>query len=158
MKDLWSSIGRAFQRGGRQAEIFRRLNFDGVLRQLISKTIRKWRETGSIGLTGPGLFDLALLVRHNFFKKSDSEFVEIVVARRESSQQHWTRRVQLLNEYSRMTSYWSPTNVEHGLPIAQKKKLLIRCKRLLRRFTTNRMKSIALSDEKIFVVEEQLNK
>ncbi len=39
---------RAFQRGERQAEIFRRLNSDGVSRQLILKSIKRWRETGSI--------------------------------------------------------------------------------------------------------------
>jgi inhibitor of nuclear factor kappa-B kinase subunit alpha len=46
----------------------------------------------------------------------------------------------------------------HGLSAAQKKQRLIRCNRLLRRCASYRVKSIVFSDEKLFTVEEKLNK
>jgi inhibitor of nuclear factor kappa-B kinase subunit alpha len=46
----------------------------------------------------------------------------------------------------------------HGLSTVQKDKRLVRCKSLLRRSGTNRVNSIVFSDEKIFTVEEKLNK
>src|SRR5690349_21453386 len=48
MNDLRRLIVRAFERGERQADIFERLKSDGVSRQLISLTIKRWRDAGSI--------------------------------------------------------------------------------------------------------------
>jgi inhibitor of nuclear factor kappa-B kinase subunit alpha len=46
----------------------------------------------------------------------------------------------------------------HGLSAAQKEKRRIRCRRLLRRSGNDWVNSIIFSDEKIFTVEEKLNK
>ena len=47
-RDLREIIVRAFERGERQADIFRRFEPDGISQQYISYTIKRWRETGSI--------------------------------------------------------------------------------------------------------------
>src|SRR5689334_11184803 len=46
--DLHLIIVRAYERGERQVDVFRRLEQDGVSEQIISYTIKRWRETGGI--------------------------------------------------------------------------------------------------------------
>jgi len=48
MSDLCALKMSAFERGERQVEIFRRFEDDGVLRQLIFYTIKRYRGIGSI--------------------------------------------------------------------------------------------------------------
>src|SRR5690348_2744990 len=48
LKNLRGLIVSAFERGERQPDILRRFQNDGVSRQFISYTIKRWRETGSI--------------------------------------------------------------------------------------------------------------
>lgn len=105
MNDLRRLIILAFQRGERQVEIFRRLKSNGISRQLISKTIKRWREMGSIAdRPRSGRPRTARLVHHSWCKEYDIEFEEIRDASRECWLYHWTRRAQPFNEYWRMIS------------------------------------------------------
>ena len=64
VSDLRRLIVRAIQRGERQADIFWRLKGDGVSRQLILSTIKRWREMAASPI-GPELVDLAPFGRRN---------------------------------------------------------------------------------------------
>ncbi len=159
MYDLRQIIVRAFQRGERQADIFRRFKPDGVSRQFISMTIKRWRETAST----------ADRPRSGAPRSArTSKLVQRVRQRIRRNRRRSSRKLAAALDTSRSTVRRLLKNdlrvkalkrqKAHGLSAAQKKERLVRCKRLLRRFTTDRVKSLIFSDEKIFAVEEQLNK
>ena len=157
--DLRQIIVRAFQRGERQADIFRRFKPDGVSRQFISKTIKRWRETGTTAdrprsgaprtaRTPPIVHKVRERLRRNRRRSVRK------LAKKLGTPRSTVRRIVMddigLKPYKRQKV--------HGISAAQKEKRLIRCKRLLRRSATNGANSIVFSDEKIFTVEEKLNK
>lgn len=158
-RDLREIIVRAFERGERQADIFRRFEPDGISQQYISYTIKRWRETGSIEdrprLGGPRTArtpQLIQKIRQRFRRKrrrSARKLAENLQTSR-STIQRVIKNDLGFKPYKRQKV--------HGLSAAQKRERLIRCKRLIRRFTNRRVKSIVFSDEKIFTVEEKLNK
>lgn len=159
MRDLRQIIVRAFQRGERQADIFQRFEPDGISRQYISYTIKRWRETGTTDdrprCGGPRTArtpQLVHKVRERFRRK-----------RRRSVRKLAEKLGKPLRTIQRIVKEdvgLKPYKLQkvHGLSAAQKEKRLVRCKRLLRRSEKNRVNSIVFSDEKIFTVEEKLNK
>ncbi len=159
MYDLRQIIVRTFQRGERQADIFRRFNPDGVSRQFISKTIKRWRETGTTD------------DRPRSGRPRSARTAQLVHKVRERFRRNRRRSVRKLAEKLDTPRTTVRRIVKddiglkpykhqkvHGLSTAQKDKRLVRCKRLLRRSGNNRVNSIVFSDEKIFTVEEKLNK
>jgi inhibitor of nuclear factor kappa-B kinase subunit alpha len=157
-RDLREIIVRAFERGERQADIFRRFEPDGISQQYISYTIKRWRETGSVedrphsgGPRTARTPQLIRKIRQRICKNRRRS------ARKLAAKLHTSRRTiqRLLKDDLGLKPY--KRQKVHGLSIAQKEKRLLRCKRLLRRFPKSRAKSIVFSDEKIFTVEEKLN-
>jgi inhibitor of nuclear factor kappa-B kinase subunit alpha len=159
MYDLRQIIVRAFQRGERKVDIVRRFKPDGISRQYISYTIKRWQETGSAAdrprcgrprtaRTPP----LVHKVRERFRRNRRRSVRKL--AKKLDTPRTTVRRIVRddigLKPYKRQKV--------HGLSTAQKDKRLVRCKRLLRWSGNNRVNSIVFSDEKIFTVEEKLNK
>src|SRR5271170_5434138 len=159
MSDKRGLIVRACQRGERQVDIFRRFKDDGVSKQLISKTIKRWRETSSIADRPRSgrprtarTRNLVQRVRHRIRRnprRSQRKLAPALDTSRSTVQR--ILKVDLgLKAYKRRKV--------HGLSTAQQGERRIRCKRLLRRFASDRVNSIVFSEEKLFVVEEKLNK
>lgn len=158
MSDLRSLIVRAFQRGERQADIFRRLKDDGVSRQLISYTIKRWRETGSIA-------DRPHTGRPRTVRTP--ERIKAVGARIRRNQRRSQRKLasqmgtsrssirRIIVEDLGLTPF--KRRKAHGLTKQQRRARLERSKALLRRYAVEEVKRIVFSDEKLFVVEERLN-
>ncbi len=158
-RDLREIIVRVFERGERQAEIARRFEPDGISHQFISYTIKRWRETDSTEdrprCGGPRTArtpQLIQKIRQRFRRnrrRSSRKLAEDLHASRRTVQ-------RIIKDDLGLKPY--KRQKVHGISAVQKGERMIRCKRLNRRFTNRRVKSIAFSDEKIFVVEEKLNK
>jgi inhibitor of nuclear factor kappa-B kinase subunit alpha len=158
MSDLRRLIVLAFQRGERQADIFRRFKDDGVSRQLISKTIKRWRETGSITnrprtgrprsvRTPRRIKAVRARIRRNPQRSQRKLASQMVVSRR--SIQRIIKEDLGLMPFKRRKV--------HGLTMQQRGARLERSKALLRRYANEDLERIVFSDEKLFVIEEHLN-
>lgn len=158
MIDLRGLIVSAFERGERQVDIFRRFKDDGVSRQFISYTIKRWREIGSIADRSRSGRPRTARIPNAVRKVRD----RIRRNRRRSQRKLATALGTSRSTIRRILGSdlgckpYKRRKV-HGLSAAQKKQRRIRCNRLLRRCASYRVNSIVFSDEKIFTVEEKLN-
>lgn len=159
MSDLRHLIVSAFERGERQVDILRRFQNDGVSQQFVSYTIKRWKETGSIAdrpRSGrPRTVRTPNLVRkvRDRIRRNPRRSQRKLAAALDTSRFTIRQILQLdlgFKPFKRRKV--------HGLSAAQKKERILRCKRLLRRCASYRVNSIVFSDEKIFTVEEKLNK
>lgn len=158
MSDLRRLIVRAFQRGERQADIFWRLKRDGISRQLISSTIKRWRETGSIAdrprtgrprtaRTPTRIKAVGARIRRNP-RRSQRKVASQMKESRSSIQ-------RILKQDLGLTPF--KRRKVHGLTMQQRKTRLERSKTLLQRYDFCNGERIVFSDEKLFVIEEHLN-
>ncbi len=159
MIDLRGLIVSAFERGERQVDIVRRFKDDGVSRQFVSYTIKRWRETRSIAdrprsgrprtaRIRNAVRKIGMRIRRNR-RRSQRKLAAALGTSRST--------IRRILEFDLGCKPYKRRKV-HGLSAAQKKQRRIRCNRLLRRFASHRVNSIVFSDEKIFTVEETLNK
>jgi transposase len=159
LKNLRGLIVSAFERGERQVDIVRRFKDDGVSRQFVSYTIKRWRETRSIAdrprsgrprtaRIRNAVRKIGMRIRRNR-RRSHRKLAAALGTSRST--------IRRILEFDLGLKAYKRRKV-HGLSIAQKKQRRIRCNRLLRRCASYRMNSIVFSDEKLFTVEEKLNK
>jgi len=156
--DIRRLIVSAYERGDSQAKIYHALKHFSISRQYISYTVKRWRECGIVAdrpRSGrPRSVRTTQLVQRikrriaRNCRRSGRKMARDL-------QTSCTTLRRVLHEDLGLRAF--KRRRVHGLTAVQKAARLLRCKRLLRRFTNQGVKSIVFSDEKIFSVKEQLN-
>ena len=159
MVDVRAKIISHHLSGSSPTEILKKLSTDNVNRMLVYRTIKRYRDTGSVN------------DRHRSGRPTTTRTVRIRKAMRSRITRNPKRSMRkmaielgtnreslrkLVHEDLGLKSLKRKT-VHHLTPTLRRKRL-VRCKGLLRRLAPRDMDKVLLSDEKLFTVEEVNNR
>ena len=159
MKSIRATIIELHRAGHRNCEIVRLLATSKVSKQLVSKTIKRFKETNNLddrprsgrpctAMTARNIKVVRSRIRRNPQRSARKMAAELKISR--------STTMRILKNVLKVKAY--KTKKVQFLSDAAKKNRLVRCKNLKCRFANDEYQVVLFSDEKFFTIEQVMNK